>query len=76
MGAASPSHRKLMYYVYVLKSQKNGSLYIGYTDDLKRRFEEHNNLKSQSTKYKAPFEIVYYEAYKSSYYKAFCVRGG
>ena len=54
-----------MYYVYIIRSQKDKSLYIGYTDDLKRRFKEHNALKNESTKHKAPFEIVYYEAYKS-----------
>jgi predicted GIY-YIG superfamily endonuclease len=39
-----------MFYVYVLKSDKDGSLYIGYTDDLKRRLVEHNDVKNVSTK--------------------------
>ncbi len=55
-----------VYYVYLLKSKKDESLYIGYTNDLKRRFDEHNDKKSRSTKHKAPFELVYYEAYQSS----------
>jgi len=54
-----------MFYVYVIKSKKDSSLYIGYTNDLKRRFIEHNNKTEQSTKYKTPFELIYYEAYKS-----------
>jgi len=54
-----------MFYVYVLKSKKDGSLYIGYTNDLKRRFVEHNKRNNKSTKHKAPFELVYYEAYKA-----------
>lgn len=54
-----------MYYVYVLKSHKNEELYIGYTNDLKRRFVEHNEGKNISTKYKTPFKLVYYEAYQS-----------
>jgi putative endonuclease len=54
-----------MFYVYVLKSDKDGSLYIGYTDDLKRRLVEHNDVKNVSTKNKIPFQLVYYEAYKS-----------
>lgn len=54
-----------MFYVYILRSKKDGSIYIGYTNDLKRRFEEHNNSKSKSTKNKVPFELIYYEAYKS-----------
>jgi len=55
-----------MFYVYILRSLKDGSRYIGYTNDLKRRFVEHNNQKNKSTKHKVPFELVYYEAYKSS----------
>ncbi|MBU1146590.1 GIY-YIG nuclease family protein [Patescibacteria group bacterium] len=54
-----------MFYVYVLKSKKDGSIYFGYTDDLRRRLGEHNGLKNKSTKNKAPFEVIYYEAYKS-----------
>jgi putative endonuclease len=51
--------------MYLLKSKKDGSIYTGYTNDLKRRFEEHNNGENISTKHKTPFELVYYEAYKS-----------
>jgi len=54
-----------MFYVYLLKSRKDDSLYIGYTDNLRRRFAEHNNLRNRSTKYRAPFTLVYYEAYIS-----------
>ncbi len=54
-----------MFYVYVLKSEKDGRLYTGYTTDLKRRFAEHNEGKSSSTKPRAPFELLYYEAYFS-----------
>ena len=54
-----------MHYVYVLKSVKLGELYVGQTNDLKRRFVEHNTGKNVSTKHKAPFKLVYYEAYQS-----------
>ncbi len=54
-----------MFFVYILKSKKDDSIYIGYTNDLKRRVEEHNGGENKSTKFKAPFELVYYEAYKS-----------
>ena len=49
----------------MLKSKKDASVYIGYTHDLKRRLVEHNAGKNVSTKYKTPFELVYYEGYKS-----------
>ena len=55
-----------MFYVYMIKSKKDDSIYIGYTNDLKRRFEEHNSGENKSTKFKTPFELIYYEAYKSS----------
>ena len=54
-----------MHYVYTLKSVKLGELYVGQTNDLKRRFVEHNEGKNISTKHKAPFKLVYYEAYQS-----------
>lgn len=54
-----------MFYLYILKSIKNGELYIGSTNDLKRRFSEHNKGKSSSTKCKRPYELIYYEAYKA-----------
>ena len=51
-----------MFYIYVLKSKKNDSLYVGFTSDLKRRFEEHNQGLNLSTKRYAPWAIIYYEA--------------
>jgi putative endonuclease len=54
-----------MNYVYVLKSNVDGELYIGSTTDLKRRLREHNTGKSFSTSWRGPFELIYYEAYKT-----------
>ena len=54
-----------MYYVYVLKSKKDGDGYIGSTKDLRRRFQEHNNGEVPSTRPRRPFELIYYEAYIS-----------
>lgn len=54
-----------MFYVYVLKSKRDFQFYTGSTNDLKRRFKEHNDGKVFSTKYRRPFEITYYEAYRS-----------
>ncbi|KKS84195.1 MAG: hypothetical protein UV60_C0026G0002 [Parcubacteria group bacterium GW2011_GWA2_43_11] len=52
-----------MFYVYVLVSKKDGKLYIGSTNNLKKRFEMHNDGKVESTKPRRPFVLVYYEAY-------------
>lgn len=51
-----------MYYVYVLQSLKDKKLYIGYTNNLKRRFAEHNSGRSEVTKERKPFRLLYYEA--------------
>lgn len=52
-----------MHYVYLIKSETSNFQYIGNTNDLKRRFEEHNACKEISTKYNAPYKLIYYEAY-------------
>ena len=52
-------------FVYVLKSKKDNNLYIGSTNDLERRLSEHNEGLVFSTKSRVPFELVYYEAYRS-----------
>ncbi|MDD5432742.1 MAG: GIY-YIG nuclease family protein [Candidatus Omnitrophica bacterium] len=54
-----------MFYVYILKSKKDENFYIGSTNDLDRRLNEHNSGLVFSTKSRKPFGLVYYEAYKS-----------
>lgn len=56
---------KNLFYVYIIKSKKDNNFYIGSTNDLKRRIDEHNAGLSFSTKSRIPFELVYYEAYRS-----------
>ena len=51
-----------MYYTYVLQSLKDGKWYTGYSDDLKRRFTEHNKGLVYATKRRRPFRLIYYEA--------------
>ncbi len=56
-----------MYCVYVLFSNKLGKRYIGCTDDLKTRFKEHNNGKSNYTNRGKPWTLIYYEAFVSKF---------
>jgi len=50
------------YYTYVLLSQKEKNLYHGFTKNLKLRIEQHNKGEVQSTKYRRPLELIYFEA--------------
>ena len=40
--------------------------YVGVTDNLKRRFIEHNSGKTKSTKYRTPFILVHTEGFQTS----------
>jgi putative endonuclease len=51
-----------MFYVYVLLSEKDSKLYVGYTKDLKLRFEQHKKGYVESTKNRRPLNLIYYEA--------------
>jgi len=37
-------------------------LYTGSTNDLRKRFNEHNSEKSEYTKHRGPYQLIYYEA--------------
>ncbi len=52
-----------MFYAYVIKSLKNGSLYKGHCEFLEERLKEHNNGKTKSIKHCIPFEIIYFEEF-------------
>jgi putative endonuclease len=62
LGLRGGRGSSIMYYTYILKSKKDGKLYVGYTNDLKRRFKRHNDGKVEATKNRLPFILVYYEA--------------
>ena len=49
------------YWVYVLRSLKNGKNYTGYSKNLPSRFEAHQMGKVTSTKNRIPFELIYFE---------------
>lgn len=51
-----------MNYVYILQSRKDCRFYTGLTNDLKRRFREHQSGNVKSTWNRRPLELVYYEA--------------
>jgi predicted GIY-YIG superfamily endonuclease len=53
-----------MWYVYILK-MADGEYYIGSTNDLKRRMEEHKREREISTKWRLPIALEAYIAVKS-----------
>ncbi len=59
---ASHENGILMYYTYVLLSEKDNKFYVGFTKDLKKRVLEHNKGLVPSTRYRGPLSLVYYEA--------------
>ena len=50
-----------MYYVYILKSLRDGTHYYGSTGDLNRRLRDHNAGRSRFTKGHRPYLLVYFE---------------
>jgi putative endonuclease len=53
-----------MWYCYILRSSKNGRLYVGFTSNLKQRVEDHNAKRGGIyTSRSGPYELFYYEAY-------------
>jgi len=50
-----------MWYVYLLLSKKTGQWYIGSTRNLRKRILRHNSGKNKSTKYGAPWKVIYCE---------------
>ena len=53
-----------MWYFYVLESKKDSSWYKGHTNDLQRRFAEHNDGRGGTyTKKFVPFMMIYIETY-------------
>jgi putative endonuclease len=51
----------MYYYTYVLISEIDNKLYIGWTINLKNRLIAHNNGTVSATKYRAPLKLVYFE---------------
>lgn len=55
---SSPTPGTSRYYVYVLRSKRDGEFYIGMTSDLDRRIRQHNSGQTKSTRLRAPFELL------------------
>jgi putative endonuclease len=58
-------HQLIMFYMYILRSAVDNQLYIGSTNNLRRRLVEHNAGDVSSTKPRRPLTLIYYEAYQN-----------
>ena len=66
------------YYVYVLFSERDRKLYIGFTSHVFKRFKQHVNGENISTENRRPLKLIYYEAHlnkadalrRESYFKS------
>lgn len=54
-----------MYYVYALKSLKDGKYYFGYTYNPQKRLKKHNTGQVLSTKYRRPFNLVGFKEFNT-----------
>jgi len=52
-----------MHYVYVLQSASDDGFYIGYSRNLRKRFQQHAQGDSFATSYRGRWKLIYYEAY-------------
>ena len=54
-----------MYFVYAIKSQKDGRIYVGLSSDISKRISEHNSGYVFSTKGYKPWKLIYKEEVKN-----------
>ena len=52
-----------VFFIYVLKSKIAKYLYVGLTDNIERRFKQHNDGRCRSTKHYYPFDIILIEEF-------------
>jgi len=52
----------MLFYTYVLQSGKDNKFYTGYTKNIELRFEQHSKGLVQSTRFRRPLKLIYFEA--------------
>jgi putative endonuclease len=62
---SNPIFSTVMYYTYVLKSCKDGRFYIGQTQDLEKRLNDHNKGYSKYTKIFRSWALMWYATFDS-----------
>ena len=49
----------MKYFVYAIKSELDGRIYVGFSEDVEKRLKEHNSGKTKSTKGFRPWDIIF-----------------
>ena len=57
--------RNIMYFVYAIKSIARNYIYVGISNDIQRRFSQHNSRREKTTRAYAPFKLIYHESFLS-----------
>ena len=52
-----------MYYIYIIRSQCTQRYYVGSTEIVEKRLQEHNAGKSKSTRAGVPWELIHTESF-------------
>ena len=54
----------MMYYVYIIQSEMDKSWYYGFTENPERRLSFHNDGKSNYTKSKLPWKLIFRRSFE------------
>jgi len=54
-----------MFYTYIIKSCRTNRYYVGYSEDVSKRLNQHNAGQNISTKSGIPWKLVYYEKFET-----------
>ena len=60
-----PAHSFQMYFVYIIKSEKDSRTYTGYTSNIDKRLKMHNTGYNRSTKSRRPFTLLHSESFET-----------
>jgi putative endonuclease len=52
-----------LFYIYIIRSQHWQRYYVGSSESVEKRFQEHNSGKSGSTRAGIPWELIHIEAF-------------
>lgn len=52
-----------MIYIYIIKSCKDGRFYVGMTQNIDKRINEHNSGRTKSTKGYVPWKLFFFEIF-------------